>query len=55
LIERRSLLIDRGMERLATAAAARRDDPGSRLISALLHELPDPDHPDDVCILLVSV
>jgi sigma-B regulation protein RsbU (phosphoserine phosphatase) len=55
LIERRAQLIDQGMERLATAAAARRDDPGSRLVSALLHELPDSDHPDDVCILLVSV
>jgi phosphoserine phosphatase RsbU/P len=55
LIERRSQLIDQGMERLASAAAARRDDPASRLVSALLHELPDPDHPDDVCVLLVSV
>lgn len=55
LIERRAQLIDQGMERLATAAAARRDDPGSRLVSALLRELPDSDHPDDVCILLVSV
>jgi phosphoserine phosphatase RsbU/P len=55
LIERRSQLIDKGMERLATAATARRDDPGSTLVSALLHELPDPDHPDDVCILLVGV
>jgi sigma-B regulation protein RsbU (phosphoserine phosphatase) len=55
LIERRAQLIDQGMERLATAAAARRDDPGSRLVSVLLRELPDSDHPDDVCILLVSV
>lgn len=54
LIERRAQLIDQGMERLATAAAARRDDPGSRLVCALVRELPDSDHPDDVCILLVS-
>jgi phosphoserine phosphatase RsbU/P len=55
LIERRSQLIDHGMERLASAVAARQDDPGSTLASALLHELPDPDHPDDMCLLLASV
>jgi serine/threonine-protein kinase RsbW len=55
LIERRSQLIDHGMEHLATAVGARQDDPGSTLVSAVLHELPDPDHPDDVCLLLVGV
>jgi phosphoserine phosphatase RsbU/P len=55
LIERRAQLIDEGMDRLATAVAARRDDPGSTLASALLHELRDPDHPDDMCVLLAGV
>jgi PAS domain S-box-containing protein len=55
LIERRAQLIDEGMERLAAAVAARRDDPGSTLVSALLHELRDPDHPDDVCLLLARL
>jgi phosphoserine phosphatase RsbU/P len=55
LIERRSQLIDEGMERLATAVGARQDDAGSTLVSALLHKLPDPDHPDDVCMLLARL
>jgi phosphoserine phosphatase RsbU/P len=55
LIERRSETIDEGMARLATAFGARRDDPPGTLVSSLLHELRDTEHPDDVCLLVADV
>jgi hypothetical protein len=43
------------MARLATAFGARRDDPPGTLVSSLLHELRDTEHPDDVCLLVADV
>jgi phosphoserine phosphatase RsbU/P len=55
LIERRSETIDEGMARLAAAFGARRDEPPAALVSSLLHELRDTEHPDDVCLLVADV
>jgi sigma-B regulation protein RsbU (phosphoserine phosphatase) len=55
LIERRSETIDEGMARLATAFGARRDETPATLVSSLLHELRDTEHPDDVCLLVTDV
>jgi chemotaxis family two-component system sensor kinase Cph1 len=55
LIERRSETIGEGMARLATAFSARRDEPPATLVSSLLHELRDTEHPDDVCLLVADV
>jgi len=51
LVERRTGTLTGGIERLLRALPGHRDEPAARIASALLHELRDPEHADDVCVL----
>ncbi len=55
LVESRTRSIDDGMERLRRHVAAHREDPIASLVGAVAHELHDPAHADDVCLLAARV
>ncbi|GAA2518772.1 hypothetical protein Ahu01nite_075340 [Winogradskya humida] len=55
LIERRTRPIDKGFEVLARTYAGRRDSPLPGLTKGLAQTLVGGDHPDDVCLLCLSL
>jgi PAS domain S-box-containing protein len=55
LVERRSEVLDDGLARLLEAIRVGRDDPVADLPHRLVTALSDPDHRDDVCVLVARV
>ncbi len=55
LVERRTETLTAGIDRLLVALAEHRHEPVSVCASALLHELRDPEHADDVCVLALRL
>jgi sigma-B regulation protein RsbU (phosphoserine phosphatase) len=55
LIERRAESLDEGMDRLLRSAATHRDETAATLTTAVVRELHDPAHVDDVCVLAARV
>jgi PAS domain S-box-containing protein len=51
LVERRTGTLTGGIDRLLSALGEHRDEPLAESTAALVHELRDPEHADDVCVL----
>jgi PAS domain S-box-containing protein len=51
LVERRTGTLTAGIERLLASLADHSDEPLAQSTAALVHELRDPEHADDVCVL----
>jgi serine phosphatase RsbU (regulator of sigma subunit) len=51
LVERRSIMIDQGLERLRSDVEHRNEATAAELASSVFRALDDAEHPDDVCLL----
>jgi phosphoserine phosphatase RsbU/P len=55
LIERRTESLSEGMDRLLRVAATHREESAAELVGAVVRDLHDPAHVDDVCVLAARV